>query len=269
MHLSGKLFLSMRMFLLVKMFFGIKRLFVYQWGEGMANIVFASSKGGCGKTTAATVLASELARQGRAQSMSIALIDADPNQHSAAWATLPGVPVNLQLYAKATERNLSDVIEEAENANSFVIVDLEGTASMAVAMAINYADLVIIPCQGSDKDAFEAIKTIGMIKQQSKAIRRSIRYAVLMTCTKSAIVTRGLKAIIGQFKAADLPVYNTQLIEREAFRAIASFGGIVNDLPASKVSGIDKAAKNAFAFTKETIAILNSEHTTPLNAVGG
>ena len=234
----------------------------------MANIVFASSKGGCGKTTAATVLASELARQGRAQNMSVALIDADPNQHSAAWANLSGCPANLQLYANATERNLSDVIEEAESRNSYVIVDLEGTASMAVAMAISRADLVVIPCQGSDKDAFEVIKTIGMIKQQSKAIGRPIRFAVLMTCTKSAIVTRGLKAIMQQFNDNNIPLYTTQLIEREAFRAIAAFGGIVNDLPSSQVSGIDKAAKNALAFTKETIIILESEHTKPLSAVG-
>lgn len=45
----------------------------------MPVIVFASSKGGVGKTTAAIVLASELARH----KTSLTLIDVDPNQHSA------------------------------------------------------------------------------------------------------------------------------------------------------------------------------------------
>ncbi len=45
----------------------------------MPVIVFASSKGGAGKTTAAIILASEPARH----STSVTLIDFDPNQHSA------------------------------------------------------------------------------------------------------------------------------------------------------------------------------------------
>jgi len=49
-------------------------------------IVFASSKGGAGKTTACVVLACELARQGQAKNIGVSLIDADPNQHGAAWA---------------------------------------------------------------------------------------------------------------------------------------------------------------------------------------
>ncbi len=49
----------------------------------MSTIVFASSKGGAGKTTAAIILASEFARQSAPKSKTITLIDADPNQHIA------------------------------------------------------------------------------------------------------------------------------------------------------------------------------------------
>lgn len=234
----------------------------------MATIVFASSKGGAGKTTAATVLVSELARQGKNQNIEVSLIDVDPNQHSALWAKLDGCPANLRLYENISESNLLDAIEDAEEKSGFVVIDLEGTASMAVGMAISRADLVIVPCQGSDKDAVEAIKTIKNIKQQSRAIGREIKFSVLMTRTSPAIVTRGYKAIVSQFEKAGIPLFSCQLIDREAFKAIGSFGGIVNDLPPKEVSGIDKAAKNAFAYAKEVIEILQAE-THKLDVVEG
>ena len=61
----------------------------------MPTIVFASSKGGAGKTTAAIILAAELARQGATKNIEVTLIDADPNQHSAKWALRDGCPSNI------------------------------------------------------------------------------------------------------------------------------------------------------------------------------
>lgn len=49
-----------------------------------------------------------------------------------------------------------------------MLVDLEGTASMAVASAISRADLVITLCQGSQDDADEAAKTIKLVNRQAK-----------------------------------------------------------------------------------------------------
>jgi chromosome partitioning protein len=54
----------------------------------MPVIVFSSPKGGAGKTTAATILATELAGMGA----SVTVIDADPNLNVVDWAELPGVP---------------------------------------------------------------------------------------------------------------------------------------------------------------------------------
>ncbi len=59
----------------------------------MPVIVFASSKGGAGKTTACVTLAGELARQGKDKNIKVSLIDADPNQHSAKWALKEGCVV--------------------------------------------------------------------------------------------------------------------------------------------------------------------------------
>ena len=76
----------------------------------MPTIVMASSKGGAGKTTAAVTLAGELARQGLEKGVNIALVDADPNKHSAKWAKKGGCPEHLTLY-ESDEASIIDDIE--------------------------------------------------------------------------------------------------------------------------------------------------------------
>lgn len=215
----------------------------------MPIIVFASSKGGAGKTTAAIVLASELSRH----NTSVTLIDADPNQHSAKWAQKEGCPINVALIEKSTEETIIDDIDEAQAKTAFVLVDLEGTASMVVASAISRADLVITLCQGSQDDADEAVKTIKLIKRQGKVLSRSIPFSVLMTRTNPAITPRTLKHIMNELELAGVDIFKTSLIDREAFRAIRSFGGTVNDLDPKQVSGIEKAAANAHTLAVEVI----------------
>ena len=217
----------------------------------MSTIVFASSKGGAGKTTAAIVLASEFARQGASKGMNITLIDADPNQHSAKWASKEGRPQNIRVIENSDEDSIIDDIEDANQDSAFVIVDLEGTASMAVASAISRADLVIILCQGSQDDADEAIKTIKLIKRQERLLARKIAYSVLFTRTHPAITPRTLTYIINEFKKLEIEMFNCSLIDREVFRAIRSFGGTIENLDPKEVSGKDKAIANILAFTEE------------------
>jgi chromosome partitioning protein len=218
----------------------------------MPTIVFASPKGGAGKSTSAVILASELARKGAA----VVLIDADPNRPVTAWAKRPGKPESLEVVADVTEDTVIDEIEAAAARVPFVIVDLEGTASMTVAYAISRADLVLIPSQGSQLDAAEAAKAIRLIRQQEKTFARRIPHAVLFTRTSAAIRPRTLQHIRGEFETHGVPALETQMHEREAYRAVFSFGGTVDNLNASQVSGLEGAIRNARAFAAEVVALL-------------
>ena len=218
----------------------------------MPTIVFASPKGGAGKSTSAVVLASELAQKG----VPVVIIDADPNRPVSAWAKRAGKPDSLEVLANVTEETIIDEIEAAAARAPFVLVDLEGTASITVAYAISRADLVIIPSQGSQLDASEAAKAIKLIRQQEKAFGRRIPYAVLFTRTSAAIKPRTLQHIRGEFMNNGIPVFQTQMHEREAFRAIFSFGGTVEGLNADQVSNLDAAVKNARAFAAEVVTML-------------
>ena len=220
----------------------------------MPVIVFASSKGGAGKTTATIVLACELARQAKEKGLNIALIDADPNQHSAAWAQKDGKPDNIKLFENVTSESILEAIKEAQSKAAFVLVDLEGVASSAVIGAMSRADLVIVPCQASQNDAREAMKTIKTIKYSSKISGRNIAYSILFTRLSAAIITKTGKHLSADFDRSGVDLFICSLIDREAFKSVFSFGGTVNELEAStkrEQASIDKAAENARVFAGE------------------
>jgi chromosome partitioning protein len=199
-------------------------------------------------------LACELARQGAAKGFKIALIDADPNQHSAAWANKEGRPENIQLIGNATEENILDAIDEAENKAAFVLVDLEGVASSAVIGAVSRADLVVIPCQPSQNDAKEAVKTIKTIQYSARVAGRKIPFSVLFTRLSAAIITKTGKHLAAEFDEAGVDLFECSLIDREAFKSVFSYGGTVNNLESSskrEQESINKAADNAKIFAEE------------------
>jgi chromosome partitioning protein len=218
----------------------------------MPTIVFASPKGGAGKSTSAVVLATELAQRGTA----VTVIDADPNHPVSQWARRPGCPETLTVIGDISETTIIDTIEDASAKTAFVIVDLEGTASMTVAYAISRADLVVIPVQGSQLDAAEAAKAIRLIRQQEKAFARRIPYAVLFTRTSTAIRPRTFQHIRNEFSDHGVPAFQTQMHERDAFRAIFSFGGTLESLDPAQVSNVEAAVGNARAFAGEVITKL-------------
>ena len=221
----------------------------------MPTIVFANPKGGAGKTTSALVLATELSRR-----VGVTVIDADPNRPITDWGRLDGKPDNITVLSDVGEENILDVIDEASARTPFVIVDLEGTASTAVAYAIGRADLVIIPLQAKQLDGKQAARAIQLVKRQEKAFRKEIPHAVVMTRTSAAIRSRALNAIIDQLHENGVPMLDVELIERVAFDAFIAYGGTLEDLDPKEVSGVDKAVANARKYAASVIRMLN-EHT--------
>jgi len=220
----------------------------------MPTIVFASPKGGVGKSTAAVLLSTELASHGG----SVTMIDADPNRPLSQWASRPGKPARLNVIATANEDSIIDTIEKAAVETAFVIVDLEGTASMLAGYAMSRADLVIIPAQGSHLDATEAVRAIKLVRDQEKAFKRTIPFAVLFTRTSAAIRPRTLQSIEAEFLQNKIPMFDIQIHEREAFRAVFSFGGTLADPDPAQVSTLPAARQNARLFASEVIETLKA-----------
>jgi chromosome partitioning protein len=222
------------------------------WGISMPTIAMVTPKGEAGKSTSAVILGSELVHRGAA----VTIIDADPNKPVSDWAKLPGRPDNLAVLANVTEENIIEEIETAAQKTPFVIVDLEGTASMTVADAVSRADLVIIPTQGSQLDAKQATRAIKLIQQQERAFGKKIPYAILFSRTSGAIRPRTLQHIKQEFERHGMQALTVHMHEREAFRAIFSFGGTVENLNPKLVSNLAAAISNARALAAEVVSLL-------------
>lgn len=224
----------------------------------MPVITFANPKGGAGKTTAALLLASCFAtRQAR-----VTILDADPERWITQWAKLGPVSETIDIVSDVTEDSIVDQIDDASQRSQFVIVDLEGTASLMVANALGMSDLVVIPTQGGSMDAKGAAKTIRLLRNQERLARRPIAHGVLMTRTSAAVTSRSLRNVVEQLETARIPVFKTPIVERAAYRDIFDYGGLLADLPKDRVSNLERAIENANAFAGEVLSRLK-QATTP------
>jgi chromosome partitioning protein len=217
----------------------------------MPTIVFVSPKGGVGKTTSALLLATQLT-----ELYDVTVIDADPNRPIRTWAAGGNAPARLSIVSDVDEENIMERIEEAAGKTPIVIVDLEGTAAKIVLLAVSQADFVIIPTQGSQLDAEQASRAIKVVKQHEKMARKTMPFAVLLTRTNAQIRTRNTTHIQKGLIAAGIPVLETELNEREAFRSVFSFQRTLAGLDPKDVANLDKARENVQAFATELLTKL-------------
>jgi chromosome partitioning protein len=214
----------------------------------MPVISMISPKGGVGKTTAAVVLATELA-----ETHTVTIIDADPNQPVKAWGELGRHKSELKVVHSINQDNITDAIEAASAESVFVIVDVEGTASLTAAYAVGMSDFVLVPSQGSTLDARQATKALKIIRDAGRLSGGMKQHAILFTKTNPAIKTKNLNHVARQLAEAGVPVLKTELNEREAFRSLFAFGGGLSDLDPTEVANLGKAKANARAFADEVI----------------
>ena len=184
----------------------------------MPTIAFVCPKGGVGKTTSALVFSITLAKL-----YDVTIIDADPNYPIKDWATGGNAPPRLSVVSDIDEDTIIEAIEDAASQTPFVVVDLEGTASKIVVYAISQADFVVIHIQGSPLDAKAASRAVRVVLQSEKLTGKRKPYAVLLTGTSSSIRTRTLSHIQNGLIEAGIPVLETELNDRDAFKAVFSF----------------------------------------------
>lgn len=220
----------------------------------MPTIVFVSPKGGAGKTTSALLLACQLST-----AYDVTVIDADPNRPIENWAKGGACPPRLSVVSDVDEENVIDKIEEAAEKTPFVIVDLEGTAAKIVLLAVSQADFALVPIQGSQLDAEQASRAIKVIRQREKMTGRALPYAVLLTRTSPAIRTRTMGHIQQGLIGAGIPVMETELNDREAYRAVFSFRRPLSTLESTDVGGLKNAQENVEQYAGEVLRVLAAQ----------
>ncbi len=117
----------------------------------MKTIAIAMQKGGVGKST----LTRSLAVAGAASGLNVLTLDMDSQQSITQWADRRSA--ELPLVRFVTEIDLPKVLKQAEEAGcDLVIIDTPPARSTEAPAAVEYADLVLIPCS-PDIEAYEQL----------------------------------------------------------------------------------------------------------------
>ncbi|MCJ7993387.1 ParA family protein [Rhizobium cremeum] len=218
----------------------------------MPVISFANAKGGAGKTTAALLLATELAHQG----YRVAILDADPQRWITQWHELSGPQHNIEVISEVSVASIQGHIRELARTADYTIIDLAGARDAIVTTAIGLSDHVMIPVQGCAMDARGGAQILDLIKLMEETGRLKIAHSVVLTRVTSMVTTRALLTIKGLLAARGVNVINTPIAERSAYREIFDCGGTLYSMDAAKISNLDRARENARAFAGEVMQLL-------------
>lgn len=217
----------------------------------MPIIATANPKGGAGKSTSSLVLATTLARKGA----SVRIIDTDQQQTIGKWAQ--GHSRYKDIVCSVTEaRELVGVLDREAKQHQFVIIDVQGRATMTMARAMSRADLVLIPMQPKAADADEAAEAVQLIREEEETLRLKIDHRILFMRTNSAIPTKEEREIIESMKKVGVPSLKAHLNERTAFSRIIGMKCALDELDQQLVNGVPAALENAEAFAAEVVEII-------------
>ncbi|NTF07944.1 ParA family protein [Agrobacterium rubi] len=218
----------------------------------MPVITFANTKGGAGKTTAVLLLATELARTGHR----VTVLDADPQLWISRWSDMSGAVQNLSVISHVTMSSLETHIRENKASTDCFIIDLPGTKSPLLTMALGISDHVIIPVQGSAMDARGAAEVLEHIELLNRKMGVTIDHSVVLTRVNAMVSTRSMLVVKALLAAKNVRVLATPIAERAAFRDIFDYGGTLAALDCQKVSNVDKAMENVRNFANEVMGLM-------------
>lgn len=217
----------------------------------MNVIVFASRKGGTGKST----LAAHLAAHNQKAARSCLLIDADPQGSLTLWHRLrkTGEP--------ALRNGLHDFVETIENARNdgfeWVFVDTPPLVSTEVSEVISAATLVVIPVRPSVFDLNAIMETI--------AVARLARtpFAVIFNAVspkrlgiESSIMVQSRKRLAD----LEVPVWSGQVTQRANLALALAEGAGVEDFNVDSRTAAEEIA-GLWAAIENSVKAINGTHS--------
>lgn len=132
----------------------------------MRVIVFASQKGGSGKTTLSGHIAVEAERQGAGP---VALIDTDPQGSLAKWWNVRQDPAPA--FIQSVFSNLFQDLDRARDEGfRLVVIDTPPAVTRAISEVVAFADLVVAPTRPSPHDMRAVGPTVDIVEARGKQL---------------------------------------------------------------------------------------------------
>lgn len=203
-------------------------------------ILIANQKGGAGKTTVSMQLGGFLANSG----YKTIIIDGDPQETAIRWANsapdeylFPATVVSLSAAGEKIHREIKNFVDDFQ----YIVIDSPPAAESNIAQsALLVADLCIIPVLPSPPDIWATV-----------AIKEAIDRALVINETlKSRILVNQLQSnsvlgneIIKLLSTFDIPILESSLGSRSAYKESAAYGQTVATLGSKAKKAIDEMNK--------------------------
>lgn len=250
----------------------------------MPVVLFANTKGGSGKTTAALLFAGEMVLA----NAKVVLFEGDPNRPLAKWAQERDMPVLDGDRRISTADDASAAIEGATAGGArvvvvhdpdeertfhwleaatawahFVVADPEGSPNEWLNAVASQADLVVIPFAPTALDTHQVFRTVDVLVRIGKLSKSAVPFRVLLTKTApGAVLTRDETEIRRELaEEGGLPMITESLRDRPAFRALFKHHKTLHELSAEEVreEGLQPARQNAARFAEEIVEAVRTQ----------
>lgn len=193
----------------------------------MQTILCMNAKGGCGKTTIATNLATWYADEGRR----VAILDFDPQRSSLDWLTArndyDGIPTIAGVDAVDGEAR-------APHGTELAFLDAPaGIAGSAVTQLLRRADVLLVPVLPSPIDMRAATRFIDDLLKSGRIARGQTRIALIANRVReNTRIYHALEDFLGRY---DIPLL-THLRESQNYIRAAETGLGIFELAPSQVA---------------------------------
>ena len=210
----------------------------------MKVISVLNQKGGSGKTTIATHIATCLQQKGN----SVLLVDSDPQGSSRDWAAMResgDLPV-IGIDRPTLERDLKSLAKK-----DFVVIDgAPQTADLAIS-AIKVSNFILIPVQPSPYDIWATSDLVDLVKQRIEITDGKLKAAfVINRAIKGTKIGAEIRKALEEY---DLPVLESVIFQRVSYPSSASSGKTLTELEPSS-----DGAKEIISLTNEILTFLEN-----------
>ena len=196
----------------------------------MPVVAIVNQKGGTGKTTLATNLASVLAEKG-----AVLLLDADPQASSQNWAASDWASPDALAVKGVGKGNLLEQVRAIARDYDWIIIDGPPGITRTSADAVRAADLVLIPAKPSPLDVWAAADIVAAVRARQKSTNGIPRAAFVITMAQPR--TRLGRQIDAALAELGIPVLRARTTQRVAYPNAINDGNSV-------VDGQDQTARN-------------------------
>ncbi|WP_112661613.1 AAA family ATPase [Microvirga flavescens] len=221
----------------------------------MNVLVFASRKGGSGKSTLTAHLAAHAAKS----NSPTLLIDADPQGSLTLWHQIRGEE-NPSI--KKGVRGIAEAVKAAKREGyEWVFIDTPPTKSSAIVEAIGSATMVVIPSRPSVFDLAAVQDTIAISREQRKPYAVILNAAPAKRNDAESAVVADARGALSQLR---VPVWSGQITNRAELSLALAYGEASNEFDAESAAA--EEISNLWKAIERSVKAINGAYK---NSRGG